>query len=71
MRWQIWRPPCNWGPVPEGRLEKRKRERRLRIYGAAVDLFRSHQQYQRMFEAPFLDAQVDAIDAGHMPAGSL
>ncbi len=28
-------------PAPEGRLEKRKRERRLRIYGAAVDLFRS------------------------------
>lgn len=28
-------------PVPEGRLEKRKRERRLRIYDAAVGLFRS------------------------------
>ncbi len=28
-------------PEPEGRLEKRKRERRLRIYDAAVDLFRS------------------------------
>ncbi len=28
-------------PAPEGRLEKRKRERRLRIYDAAVDLFRS------------------------------
>jgi AcrR family transcriptional regulator len=28
-------------PVAVGRLEKRKRERRLRIYDAAVDLFRS------------------------------
>ncbi len=28
-------------PAPEGRLEKRKRERRLRIYGVAVDLFRT------------------------------
>lgn len=28
-------------PEPEGRLEKRKRERRLRIYDVAVDLFRS------------------------------
>ena len=28
-------------PAAEGRLEKRKRERRLRIYDAAVDLFRS------------------------------
>ena len=28
-------------PAPEGRLEKRKRERRLRIYDAAVDLFRT------------------------------
>ncbi|MCP5055476.1 MAG: TetR/AcrR family transcriptional regulator [bacterium] len=28
-------------PAPEGRLEKRKRERRLRIYNAAVGLFRS------------------------------
>ena len=28
-------------PAPEGRLEKRKRERRLRIYTVAVDLFRS------------------------------
>ncbi len=28
-------------PIPEGRLEKRKRERRLRIYTVAVDLFRS------------------------------
>jgi AcrR family transcriptional regulator len=27
-------------PAPTGRLEKRKRERRLRIYGVAVDLFR-------------------------------
>ena len=28
-------------PAAEGRLEKRKRERRLRIYDAAVDLFRT------------------------------
>ncbi|MEE9280546.1 MAG: TetR/AcrR family transcriptional regulator [Myxococcota bacterium] len=28
-------------PAPEGRLEKRKRERRLRIYDAAMDLFRT------------------------------
>ncbi len=28
-------------PAPEGRLEKRKRERRLRIYNVAMDLFRS------------------------------
>ena len=28
-------------PAPEGRLEKRKRERRLRIYTTAVDLFRT------------------------------
>jgi AcrR family transcriptional regulator len=27
--------------APQGRLEKRKRERRLRIYGVAVDLFRT------------------------------
>jgi AcrR family transcriptional regulator len=27
--------------APEGRLKKRKRERRLRIYGVAVDLFRT------------------------------
>lgn len=36
-----------------------------------VDFFRSHQQYKRMFEPPFLDSQVPAIDAGHMPAGPL
>ena len=28
-------------PAPEGRLERRKRERRLHIYGVAVDLFRT------------------------------
>ncbi len=28
-------------PAPEGRLEKRKRERRLRIYNVAMELFRS------------------------------
>ncbi len=36
-----------------------------------VDLFRSHQQYQRMFEAPFLDDQIQAVEAGYMPAGPL
>lgn len=33
--------------------------------------FRSHQQYKRLFEQPFLDSQVAAIDAGHIPAGPL
>ena len=36
-----------------------------------VDFFRSHQQYKRMFEAPFMDSQVPAIDAGMLPAGPL
>jgi hypothetical protein len=36
-----------------------------------VDLFRSHQQYERMFEPPFLEDQMAAIEAGHMPAGPL
>jgi hypothetical protein len=36
-----------------------------------VDLFRSHQQYKRMFESPFLDDQTVAIEDGHMPAGPL
>jgi len=36
-----------------------------------VDLFRSHQQYERMFEAPFLDDQIAAIESGHHPSGPL
>jgi hypothetical protein len=36
-----------------------------------VDFFRCYQQYKRMFEAPFLESQVGAIDAGHLPAGPL
>jgi len=36
-----------------------------------VDLFRSHQQYERMFEAPFLPDQVAAIESGHHPSGPL
>lgn len=36
-----------------------------------VDLFRSHQQYKRLFEPPFLDEQIPAIEAGYMPAGPL
>jgi hypothetical protein len=36
-----------------------------------VDFFRAHQQNKRLFEAPFLDGQVPAIDAGYMPAGPL
>jgi hypothetical protein len=36
-----------------------------------VDFFRSHQQYKRLFEQPFIDNQVPAIDAGHLPAGPL
>ena len=39
--------------------------------GFIVDLFRSHQQYKRIFEAPFLDDQIEAIDSGYMPAGPL
>ncbi|MDX1613835.1 MAG: hypothetical protein R3300_05955 [Candidatus Promineifilaceae bacterium] len=39
--------------------------------GFVVDFFRSHQQYKRMFEAPFLDSQIPAIDAGLLPAGPL
>lgn len=36
-----------------------------------VDFFRSHQQNKHLFEQPFLDSQVSAIEAGHIPAGSL
>ena len=36
-----------------------------------VNFFRSHQQYKRMFEAPFLEDQGRAIEAGHLPAGPL
>jgi hypothetical protein len=36
-----------------------------------VDFFRSHQQYPRLWEAPFLPAQVRVIDAAGFPAGPL
>ena len=36
-----------------------------------LNFFRSYQQYKLLFDQPFLDSQVDAIDAGHLPAGSL
>lgn len=36
-----------------------------------VDLFRSHQQYKRLFEAPFLEDQISAIEDGYLPAGPL
>lgn len=36
-----------------------------------VDFFRSHQQNKHLFEQPFLDSQVSAIEAGHIPAGTL
>lgn len=36
-----------------------------------VDFFRSHQQYERLWESPFLDEQVPVIEAGHFPAGPL
>jgi len=36
-----------------------------------VDFFRSHQQNKRLFEQPFLDSQVQLIDAGQMPSGAL
>lgn len=39
--------------------------------GFIVDLFRSHQQYKRIFEPPFLEDQIAAIDSGYMPAGPL
>ncbi len=36
-----------------------------------VDFFRSHQQYRRLWEAPFLPEQVPVIESGHFPAGPL
>ncbi len=36
-----------------------------------VDFFRSHQQYKRMWEMPFLPEQVPVIESGHFPAGPL
>jgi hypothetical protein len=36
-----------------------------------VDFFRSHQQYQRMWESPFRPEQARAIEMGHFPAGRL
>ncbi len=36
-----------------------------------VDFFRSHQQYDRMWEAPFLPQQVPVIESGQFPAGPL
>ncbi|HSG18078.1 MAG TPA: hypothetical protein VLE70_17415 [Anaerolineae bacterium] len=36
-----------------------------------VDFFRSHQQYDRMWEPPFQRDQAQAIEAGYFPAGPL
>lgn len=36
-----------------------------------VDFFRSHQQYERLWEPPFLPNQMPAIEAGYLPAGPL
>lgn len=36
-----------------------------------VDFFRSHQQYERMWESPFLEEQAAVIESGHFPAGPL
>jgi hypothetical protein len=36
-----------------------------------VDLFRSHQQSKRLFEAPFTEEQARLIEAGGIPAGPL
>ena len=36
-----------------------------------VDFFRSHQQYERMWESPFLQEQAQVIESGHFPAGPL
>jgi hypothetical protein len=36
-----------------------------------VDFFRSHQQYKRMWEPPFLREQARVIESGHYPAGPL
>ena len=44
-------------PAPEGRLERRKRERRLRIYATAVELF--HTQW---FERTTVSQIAEAAD---------
>jgi hypothetical protein len=36
-----------------------------------VDFFRSHQQYERMWESPFREEQAQVIESGHFPAGPL
>ena len=36
-----------------------------------VDFFRSHQQYKRLWEAPFTEQQAVVIESGHFPAGPL
>jgi hypothetical protein len=36
-----------------------------------VDFFRSHQQYKRLWEMPFLEEQASVIESGHFPAGPL
>jgi AcrR family transcriptional regulator len=56
-------------PVAVGRLEKRKRERRLRIYDAAVDLFRS-QGFERTTVNQIAEAAdvVPATFFNHFPS---
>ena len=36
-----------------------------------VDFFRSHQQYKRMWDPPFIEEQAKVIESGHFPAGPL
>ena len=36
-----------------------------------VDFFRSHQQYERMWEPPFREEQAQVIESGYFPAGPL
>ena len=36
-----------------------------------VNFFRSHQQYDRLWEAPFLPSQESVIEGGYLPAGPL
>jgi hypothetical protein len=36
-----------------------------------VDFFRSHQQYERLWESPFFEEQMPVIESGHFPAGPL
>jgi hypothetical protein len=36
-----------------------------------VDFFRSHQQYKRLWESPFLPDQAEVIESGHFPGGPL